>query len=111
MSQQFRRMRLDEFLPQAPGILDGIAARGETVLVEHNGRLFTLSAYSAYRKRATAKPQPPNMQDLLWSYARSNGVDLTMNGASPAKIAEEPSKFAPRRTSRNGPEPSGKPSE
>ena len=96
MSQQFRRIPLDEFVRQAASILDGVATRGETVLIEHKGKFFTLGPYQVYRKRAPAKPQPPNMQDSLWSYARSSGVDLKANGASAAIVAEEQSEFAPR---------------
>lgn len=74
MSQQYRRIPLDEFVRQAASVLDGITARGETVLIEHNGRFYTLGTYQAYRKRPPARPQPPNMQDSLWSYARAPGA-------------------------------------
>ncbi len=96
MSQQFRRIPLDEFVRQAASILDGVATRGETVLIEHKGKFFTLGPYQVYRKRAPAKPQPPNMQDSLWSYARSSGVEPKVNGTSTARVAEEQSGFAPR---------------
>ena len=94
MSQQFRRIPLDEFLRQAPSILDGITTRGETVLIEHKGRFFTLGAYSAYRKRAPARPQPPNMQDSLWSHARSSDTHLETKGATATDVADQPAEFA-----------------
>jgi hypothetical protein len=111
MSQQYRRIPLDEFLRQATTILDGVAARGETVLIEHKGKFFSVGAYQAYRRRAPAKPQPPNMQDSLWGYARSSALEAGVNGASTARVAEESSEVARQHTSRNGSEPSGEPIE
>jgi len=96
MSQQLRRIPLDEFLRQAPSLLEEIATHGETLLLEHNGRFFTLSAYQAYRKRSQPRPQPPNMQDSLWSYTRATSVAQEPNGASPPPVAKGPAGVAPR---------------
>lgn len=111
MSQHYRRIPLGEFLRQAVSILDDVTNHGETVLIEHNGRFYTLGTYQAYRKRPPARPQPPNRQDSLWSFARSAGAEPNANGSEPARIADEAGRLAPRPdVSRRERAPGGKPS-
>lgn len=74
MSQQFRRIRFEDFVRHAERIFDDIQAKGETVLVERGGTVFVISPWQANHRRRPAKPHPANMQDSLWSVGRSEGI-------------------------------------
>lgn len=94
MSQQYQRVTFADFMRDAARIFDGIEARGETVLVERGGKTFVITAWQAYRKRTPSRPQPPNMQDSLWSIGRQgaspgSGSDAAAHGNGRAESPDQ----------------------
>ena len=103
MSQRYRRVAFADFMRDAARIFDGIEARGETILVERGGKTFVVTAWESHRRRTPAKPQPPNMQDSLWTMGATTGrasapaepstdAAAIPNGAAEAQIETESSR-------------------
>jgi len=112
MSQQYRRVPFADFMRDAARIFDGIETRGETILVERGGKTFVITAWQAHRRRMPAKPQPPNMQNSLWTMGGLGAPAGPTRDASAKRkvVAEAPVDSDTQPHSRDGSSSSDTPS-